>query len=240
MSETIPDYNSIPFLLHGGIDGGSKNAKIWFVGIEWADEQDVRDWLANPTQGIPELSPQQAEEYLAADDCYLERRMSLIIGAIEGITETNTKYLPKELIKKDKFFQKNSRYAKLNLFPLAFKSTNNQGATKPLPPHIPATGFKTYGEYWNWCNIHRAEMFHKLIKTTSPKVIVCFGKGWWKDFMNNFTIDNNITKKLAADKKQEIYQITVSKDQHYTLILLPFYMSHKDLINIGNFIKTLL
>ena len=58
--------------------------------------------------------------------------------------------------------------------------------------------------------------------------------------MNNFTIDNNITKKLAADKKQEIYQITVSKDQHYTLILLPFYMSHKDLINIGNFIKTLL
>lgn len=95
------------FLTYGGIDGGDSDAKIWFVGIEWANTEDVKKSRNKHTDKIiPDISnEEEIKEWLTAD-CRLEHRMGIIINAIEQDISPNTGIsLTKDLITAGKFFK---------------------------------------------------------------------------------------------------------------------------------------
>ena len=235
------------FLKYGGIDGGDHNAKIWFVGIEWSAKKDMDKWLANHQEKtsfqelIPDITLSEEINEWLDKGCCLEHRMGLIIGEIENIKADSPIELTQKLIEKGKFFQANSGYAKLNLYPLPFSGFYEHKNIEKLYPNL---GFTSYSDYCQWCLKNRFSVFHDLIKNkkNKPQIIICFGKTNNEDFKAAFQVGKKISKHLLSNNNIEIELRQLNNSHNYYIIYLPFPKKENEnlLIEAGKQIKKFL
>ncbi|UOO86694.1 hypothetical protein [Neisseria arctica] len=73
----------------------------------------------------------------------------------------------------------NSGYYKINLYPIAFQSTDVslwQDEFSEIP------GFQNKNEYINFCRKYRFIEMNRWVETYRPRLIICFGKSYSYDF----------------------------------------------------------
>lgn len=169
---------------YSGFDGGDigspESPSIWVCGIEWGGGGDC-EWLEN------ELETNQ-EDYSGYDDpkdnlAYIFNRQTMkLLCAIDGSNVADYESFAQTI----KPFVKSERgYYKMNLYPMSFKNTDH-GLWRDCFSRI--TGLNSKEEYIQWCKKNRFPLFSQLLNKQKPKLIICFGKTYKKEYEDAFSL----------------------------------------------------
>lgn len=210
-----------------GCDGGNIDADTWLCGIEWGGGSKDKEYY-------PEKLPKQIKNgaYQPEQNHYdwkdsitypYGRSFAKLYSAITGDKVEN--YL--ELVSKK---WNGSEIFKLNLYPIAFDSTDTLLWHKYKLKEI--TGFDEKHLFQTWCFINRFPYLSKLREEKRPKLIVCTGVGYLQDFFICFggnsensammqyeDIEPSLDSKVQ--NKRRFYWVRL--DSHTTLVVIPFF-----------------
>jgi hypothetical protein len=206
-----------------GCDGGNINSDIWLCGIEWGGGS-INNYY---TKILPEqISKGKLETYPKFYDwtdslsypfglSFAKLYTSISGGKVENYS------LVKDL-KGDELF-------KLNLYPIAFDSTNDNLWHQYSLDEI--TGFESKHLFNTWCFFNRSPFYSKLRKKHSPKLIICTGISYIRDFImffgGNDKIDKLNTGYLTPEESEfnnyirQYYWLRLSSNT--LLIIIPFF-----------------
>lgn len=228
-----------------GIDGGNINSRVWFCGIEFGgDLMEMEKYYKsiikyNPINefDLPIPFRMNAGGFEKSTyDRFLSAMYINLFKADKLHNGNDTK--PIEKVLKEELYNKNSKIFKLNLYPLAKKSTewdkaieNDLGIKKEI----------YYEDIFN----KRKKFFKELVKKFQPEKIICTSTNEYRDefieaFLNeNETIDYKWNYLIGDNKKFKIFEYKTDKT---TLIIIPFLgrgnlSSYKDVINIADYLR---
>ncbi len=231
-----------------GCDGGNSKADIWLCGIEWgysgATKGEKEEYY---TKGLPE-EIKQGEVKLTDNFDWkgsitytYGRSFAKIYTAINGGEVADYKDVVK--LKGDELF-------KLNLYPIAFSHTGDKlWNTYNLNE---TTGFKSKYLFNTWCFFNRFSWFAKIRQEKKPKLIICTGVSYLRDFLMCFGGNENIDKvktgilKPISDNNQHDRTFYHVKIDDTLLVVIPFFSgsyglnSNYLLQEMGNKIKELM
>ncbi len=219
-----------------GIDGGNINSKLWFCGIEWIPFK-LKDYpqFSHKMKGI-----EIPYSHIDVRGWSFDRNIGTIVSGWNNTDGQNFNYDKNE-----------KNIFKLNLFPLKAENTLDWSDC-----NFTRTGCALKSEYYGKCVKYRFPLLHKLVTTFEPRVIVCLGREFIKEFIYAFwrlqnAIDNVKISKYKKDFKDSrvkynsisnkihVYQ-NEDNDKLPVIIGLPFFgpylNSHKDMKKIGNYI----
>lgn len=159
-----------------GCDGGNINAGTWLCGIEWGGGSDddayykelpnqIKNGALTPEQGFYDWKDSVTYPY--------GRSFAKLYSAIDG--ERVEDYFELLSNKWD-----GSEIFKLNLYPIAFDSTDADLWQKYRMNEI--TGFDEKHLFQTWCFTNRFPYFSQLRKEKCPKLIICTGVSYLRDF----------------------------------------------------------
>ena len=166
----------------GGDLGSHDSPSIWVCGIEWGGDWVDYDWLKDKLDNhIDQLAPPDGYDSEKDNLDYIYNINSMkLLCAINGIEVSDYKRFALET----KPFVKNEHgYFKMNLYPLPFKDASAKRWSAWIHE---LTGFSNKDEYLAWCREHRFNFLMDLLKNHGPKLIICFGKSYLKDFISSF------------------------------------------------------
>ncbi|EHR42585.1 hypothetical protein [Alishewanella jeotgali] len=202
-----------------GCDGGNPEADTWLCGIEWGLEPD------------------------AADEYYTRLKQQMQAGAVK-VTKTNFDWRHSISypygVRFAKLYQainqqpvqsyrsvaelSGEQLFKLNLYPIAFNSTADDLWHQYRFDE--ATSFPSKLLFNNWCFFNRFPFYAALRKQYQPKLIICTGVNYLKDFLMFFagsdgvrTIESEVIS-INATEKRTLYW---SKVDNTLLVVLPFF-----------------
>lgn len=201
-----------------GCDGGNPNAPIWLCGIEWGlrvkDGESYYQKLAEQIMAGP--IPLTQTQFPWADSLTYPYGLSFakLYQVIQG--QAIDSHQDVKLLSGDELF-------KLNLYPIAFNSTDSglwqQHGFDSL------TGFSSKSLFNNWCFFNRFPFFAELKQKHKPKLIICTGINYLTDFLMFFggvkQVDRIYEAKLLANspEKRTIYWTSLDGT---LLVVLPF------------------
>jgi len=205
-----------------GCDGGNVDANIWLCGIEWG-RGSYGDYYS---KDLPmEISNGKAtilsDKYDWKDSItypygvsFAKLYMSIQGKKVEDYEEV-TKYTGSELFK-------------LNLYPIAFDSTDHNHWDKHGLNKI--TGFENKFLFNTWCFFNRFPVFADLRRKHKPSLIICTGVDYLRDFLMFFGGNERIEKvssgKIHPASERNIYDRTyywVYLDEKTLLVVIPFF-----------------
>lgn len=195
-----------------GCDGGNVDAETWLCGIEWGGGS-VEGYYDN---SLPkEISEGHFDVPLDKFDWKesIAHRYGISFAklymAIQGGEVTE---YPKvaELNGKELF--------KLNLYPVAFDSTNHKLWHEHKLDRI--TGFESKYLFNIWCFFNRFPHFASLREKHKPKLIICTGIDYVKDFLMFFGGGSSV-EKLQSDFIVPASETNKYNRQYYWLRLQP-------------------
>lgn len=200
-----------------GIDGGDINAEYWFVGMEWANVDDIKKYYQNGRWQEATTPESEDEEIKIDNECWVfERRLLNLYQKV---------VCPQNGVK---FLDKNSNSFKLNLLPLPFKSNDprKDGIWDENEPYRIQTGFTSFEEYKNSKDLMKARQacFAKLLcKGKQPKTIFCFGTGYKELFAEVFGLDwAKFELKGKTGRNYDIYAVYHPAQQIKQILICPF------------------
>lgn len=163
----------------GGDIGSPERRSIWLCGIEWGGtrlaEQVQAEMLRDNSQ------PRQGYEEASHNQAYIFNRQALkILSAIDGRQVSAYREFCEEA---KPFTRGSSGYFKLNLYPIAFKDTNQARWREGFAQ---ATGLSEKSEYIDWCKAQRFPQMRQWARNARPKLILCLGKDYRADFKRAF------------------------------------------------------
>lgn len=216
----------------GGTIGSSEKQSIWVCGIEWGggfDTKDLEDYINQTWEGSPDFGYQSIED----SDFYPYNR---VLFKLLTVMQGNVIDSYKDFAKNEQPFVENSHssYFKMNLYPIAFSSTDH---THWMKDFSEITGFENKQKYLDWCHNNRFPVMQQWVQKYTPKLIICFGKGYTYDFNlaladNNRTFTNEIVGDLVLQWKKN--------DNGTIIAILPFpnapnkgLKSHSDIEAMG-------
>lgn len=202
-----------------GCDGGNPEADTWLCGIEWGLEPD------------------------AADEYYSKLKQQMQAGAVK-VTKTNFDWKHSISypygVRFAKLYQainqqpvqsyrsvaelSGGQLFKLNLYPIAFNSTADDLWHKY--GFDDATSFPSKQLFNHWCFFNRFPFYAALRKQYQPKLIICTGVNYLKDFLMFFAgVDGVETIKsevisINVNEKRTLYW---SKAGNSLLVVVPFF-----------------
>lgn len=229
-----------------GCDGGNIKSDIWLCGIEWG-YQGTEEEKENYYQEGLRCEINKGEVKNPCENFSWKDSLTYTYGwnfaklykAIKG-----------ENIDDYKNIENNEDLFRLNLYPIAFSSTDYKLWTK-YDLHK-TTGFEDKYLFNIWCFFNRFSFFSKIRKENNPELIICTGVDYLKDFLMCFSAENidiqtgNIKAKSDANKTKNgrtYYWVKVDKT---LLVVVPFLSgryglnSNHLLQEMGNKIKALL
>ncbi|TNF28710.1 MAG: hypothetical protein EP319_08470 [Deltaproteobacteria bacterium] len=233
-------------LSHYGYDGGNLESDLWFSGIEWGGGINVNE-LKKDIQKAPFLVPfvddlNGRKKYLKYQ---FDRKLLKILVTALGKNVTD---YHKEVLPSSGAYSSTGPMFKLNLYPISFKNTSPEHWTKEI---YDLTGFPTKELYMGWIQQERFEFFNNLVKEHKPKVIVCAGISFKKDFLLAYggidsVFDKPIHKLKLGNKKSpvEVYESRITNDTK--LVITPFFGNryginrNDECEKIGNYISGLI
>ncbi|OZG71077.1 hypothetical protein BTA51_22100 [Hahella sp. CCB-MM4] len=195
-----------------GCDGGYLSANTWLCGIEWGGGSKKPDYYEKT---LPEeIKKGSAEVNLEwhdwADSLTYPYGISFakLYQAIKGRNVEDYQYVLK-LTGKELF--------KMNLYPIAFDSTDHNlwhqyGLDK-------ITGFKSKFLFNTWCFFNRFPFFAELRRKHNPKLIICTGIDYLRDFLMFFGGNTSI-ERLNIDHVSPI-SVANSYDRQFFWVKLP-------------------
>lgn len=204
-----------------GCDGGNINADTWLCGIEWGggsyeDGKYYREDLPNEIdKGVVEIN--KTFNWKDSVTYPYGRSFAKLYTAIQGGNVADYKNVEK--LDGDKLF-------KLNLYPIAFDSTDHSlWHTYKLDK---ITGFENKYLFNIWCFFNRFPFFANKRKQYNPKLVICTGTDYLRDFLM-FVGAENISK-IQADKIEAQSDANKHDRTYYwvkvdetLLVIIPFF-----------------
>jgi len=205
-----------------GCDGGNFDADMWLCGIEWGGGSRDNYY----TNHLP-VEINQGEVILSHDTYDWKNSITYPYGlsfaklytAIKGGKVEDYKQVS-NLSGKELF--------KLNLYPIAFDSTDHNLWHENKLDEI--TGFENKYLFNIWCFFNRFPAFSKLRKKHKPKLIIGTGVDYLKDFLMFFGGSENIDKLnsniIVPQSESNKYDRTfywVYLDSNTLLVIIPFF-----------------
>ncbi len=211
-----------------GCDGGNADAKTWLCGIEWG-KASYENGIYYKNELPKEINEGKFTPQMIRFDWNdslkypYGRSFAKLFAAIEGYKVENYRELA---LKRD-----GSELFKLNLYPIAFDSTDESHWQKHNLKKL--TGFDDKHIYQTWCFLNRFPHFSKFRKEKKPKLIICTGTSYLRDFLICFGGYEAINGQLNYEEiksppkpenhkenKRRYYWIKL--DELTTLVVIPF------------------
>lgn len=188
-------------LSFAGCDGGDLGSKdkpsIWVCGLEWGGDghlngelqKDLERDFSGFSQGYDSWEENLAYQY--------NRNTMKLLSAISGGAVEEYEGFAKTV---QPFITGQTGYFKANLFTVAFKNTNETRWTTDFQE---LTGFKTKNDYLAWCRENRSKVMKSWMLEYQPKLIVCYGKSYLKDFKYCFSDSDDVVvnQELIEDRE---------------------------------------
>jgi len=205
-----------------GCDGGNVGADIWLCGIEWGGGNLDNYYEKNLPHEISQGEVvSNLDKYNWKDSITYPYGLNFakLYSAIKGRKVEDYKKVEK--LSGEELF-------KLNLYPIAFNSTDHNLWHKNKLDEI--TGFENKYLFNTWCFFNRFPAFSSLRKKHKPKLIIGTGVDYLRDFLMFFGGIENIDK-LSSDKiipksESNKYDRTfywVNLDTNTLLVIIPFF-----------------
>ncbi|MDP3282427.1 MAG: hypothetical protein Q8M57_15545 [Nitrosomonas sp.] len=209
-----------------GCDGGNIDADTWLCGIEWGGgskgdyytetlPKEIENGACTPKQNIYDWKDSITYPF--------GRSFAKLYSAIDGENVENySKFVSKKW--------DGSEIFKLNLYPIAFDSTDSALWHTHRLKRI--TGFDEKHLFQTWCFINRFPYFSELRKEKHPKLIVCTGVSYLRDFFIFFGGNSENSAKIQyedvspspgskIENKRHFYWVHL--DHSTTLFVIPFF-----------------
>lgn len=212
-------------LSHYGYDGGNLKAPLWVSGIEWGGGVKADELTQDIVKGP--LSEPNSVEKIESREKYLnypfDRIWLKVLSKSLGYEVGDYK---KMVIQDIGALSSSGPVMKFNLYPISFKNTSYEHWNKEL---FKITGFPTKELYMAWVQNYRFKFFNELVGKYRPKVILCSGITFSRDFLLAFGgVESLFAEPLdrvnLSDKKElHIYQSAISDETK--IFIVPFFGS---------------
>lgn len=207
-------FNAMLKNFRKGENGGDPNAKLWFCGIEnmaYGEPQKEHNLNLLNTQKYIKLSGQDLTGSFNKKIKYILESLGLIKSDISA----------------DDMYKSNSFYC-TNLFPFAFYDVKDCD-TKYL---YELTGLNSRQEYEEACLSARANDKQWQEFKQNAKVIICFGKQNWPQFLEIFcTSESDKGKNELSLKPPKYNKVLITLNNGQTIILCSHPRYWKDWSN---------
>ncbi|MCR4347251.1 MAG: hypothetical protein NUV55_08650 [Sulfuricaulis sp.] len=211
-----------------GCDGGNIEADTWLCGIEWGGgsyedgiyyekhlPEEISKGKFTPEQNLFKWKDSITYPY--------GRSFAKLYAAMQG--ESGEDYRDLALNKWD-----GSELFKLNLYPIAFDSTNESLWQKYKLKEI--TGFDEKHLFQTWCFMNRFPALSRLREEKAPKLIICTGVSYLREFFMCFGggqstsglikyEDITPTSENNRQYKRRYYWVNI--DEQTKLVVIPFF-----------------
>jgi len=210
-----------------GCDGGNPRAKVWLCGIEWGvsgnrAEEYYREQLPlEIKEGRVDLIESEFD-WGKSIKYPFGRSFAKLFAALKGEKVERYKNVIEQCSGLELF--------KLNLYPIAFNSTQSRLWIKHGLKDI--TGFDEKHLFKTWCFMNRFPEFSRLRTRYKPDLIICTGISYLRDFFACFggSQENSGEIKYAEiepisenNKKKKRRYYWVKLDGGTTLVVVPFF-----------------
>jgi len=215
-----------------GCDGGDPSAPIWLCGIEWGYGKSRSDTEEKYDQKVSsyyftELPNEISKGKFTPSKNYVWREeitypfgisAAKLFMAVNGHSEN---YLRLETVCED------TRLFKLNLYPIAFRSTDYDLWQKYKIAEL--TGIESKEVYRAWCFVNRFPAIAEEVRKYSPKIIIGLGISYLVDFFTCFAgpggSDNIHTGNVQSKSASRTYYWSKINDGKTLLVVVPFFSS---------------
>lgn len=211
-----------------GCDGGNLDAETWLCGIEWGGGS-YGEGVYYKTKLPKEIEKgkfiPKEKNYIWKDHITYAygRSFAKLYAAIHGERVADYKHLIENK-------WKGTEILKLNLYPIAFDSTDEKLWHDNRLGDI--TGFDEKHLFQTWCFMNRFPAFSRLREQKKPKLIICTGISYLRDFFVCFGGNQNNSgliksgdivpiSKTNSQNKRRYYWVNI--DEYTTLIVIPFF-----------------
>ena len=207
-----------------GCDGGNANADIWLCGIEWGGASyNDGEYYKNLHKEIEagKVTPETSFDWKDSLTYTYGRSFAKLYTAFKNEKVENYENFVIEKSNEHELF-------KLNLYPIAFDSTDDALWKKYELNKI--TGFDEKDLFQTWCIFNRFPEFTKLRIEKKPKLIICTGISYMKDFIMCFGWGEKklhiqygeLEPKSESNKYiRRYYWVKLGDDT--TLVVIPFF-----------------
>jgi len=207
-----------------GHNGGNPKAEIWFCGIEngWSGDESGKGHMKHNMELLKDPNHKTTYDPVPKGYFIALRKILKTLGLFDSDSNDPNDW-----------FYKKAKFYSVNLYPFAFPA--RYPTAKADKEILELTGIKTKREYMQECDRLRCAnpKWHELHK--NAKVIVCFGKECWDDFIWQFSKSDREYELLKEDDKsitERTTSIELSLDNGNILILCPHPSSIKPRLDI--------
>jgi len=208
-----------------GCDGGNIEADVWLCGIEWGggsyeDGIYYKEHLPNEIKKGEISLEHKVFNWQDSITYPFGRSFAKLWTVIHGENGKAESY-------RDVSTLDGSQLFKLNLYPIAFDSTNHQLWHEYKLDEV--TGFGNKYLFNTWCFFNRFPVYAKLRAKHKPKLIICTGVDYLRDFLMCFACDQNIeqlnvgTVEGQSDKNKYIRNYYWVKVDGTLIVVIPFF-----------------
>jgi hypothetical protein len=203
-----------------GCDGGNPKGDIWLCGIEFGEGHTEKDLERNLTEvdvsnpgflGDRNWDEEEIQDFLKYP--YNWKAAKLLCALAGRATETY-----RDFFRAERCFSRDSRYFKLNLYPIGFRNTSSEYWQDW---HTRLTGFQTKSEYIQWCQAKRFLALRTWVQECFPKLIVCTGKDHRNEFFKAFTDGAAAPDSVDVAGKKIWYVVT---NAGRTLVAVTYFL----------------
>lgn len=207
---------------------------MW-VGIWWWwDSDDLRyniyneQWEGSPNFGTVELANSRYDQVV--------QKLLYALAGSNDLAEYQ------QFAEKQRLFMQDTQspYFKMNLYPIAFASTDHSLWSKEFSEIL---GFQNKNDYLQACQEYRFPVIKQWVQTYQPKLIICFGKTYSKEFDMAFSDNEEAFFSLEINNLTLSYKVN---DNGTIIAVLPFpntptgLKSYDDIWAMGVFLRGLL
>lgn len=189
-------------LSYAGCDGGDagspKNRSIWLCGIEWGGGHTPDDVRKNITEEV-RTPPDGYDTWDENLEFHYNRQVMKLFSAMNGRPVSEFRRFAEDM---KPFIGGASGYYKLNLYPIAFKTTSHDLWKSGFAD---VTGFPSKEAYLQWCNEVRLPAISEWVRLHQPSAVICLGKTFRNQFGKAFLIDEGAWKVEALGDRQLAY-----------------------------------
>lgn len=228
-----------------GCDGGNPKADIWLSGIEWGydsrDSSAIKYYEEELPQEIAKgaYTPKDNYNWKESLTYTYGRNLAKLYTAVNGGKVEDYRLVEK---------MSGQELFKLNLYPIAFNSTDDNLWRKN--GLVDLTGFEEKNLYKTWCFLHRFPAIAKKVSEEKPKCIICTGTSYLTDFFVCFagysrtTLEIKVAEIDGDSVKRKLYWSKLNDKT--VLVVIPFFsgsngLNSNDLLQkAGNIIGQLI
>lgn len=222
----------------GGDIGDISSKAVWVCGIEWgggfdAKKEELEKIFKNDVS-FPDIGYDDWKHNLSYP---YNRQAMKLLAAISGAQVSTYSNFAEDT----KPFVIGTRgFFKMNLYPLSFKDTSEKHWAEEISG---ATGFQSKAEYMEWIRLNRFPKLRSSVKKHTPRLIICTGKTYKRDFLQAFGDEGMELVTEVIDDRELCYG--VNRDG-VVVAIIPFMLNRNGLIRdssiqkFGEKIKSLL